>query len=68
MKKKSVVVTLRVAVTEAPQAGYATYKKGKLVFITGGAFQVEGRWSNHFTWRTIKTDGTLGRECSGYWK
>lgn len=65
--KTSVVVRHRVSITHKPVAGHATYRKGKLVFIISGAFEIGGRISNHFHWATIKTDGSLGRPTHGYW-
>lgn len=65
--KQTVVVRHRVPITHKPTLGCAIYRKGKLVFIIGGAFEIGGRVSNYFDWATIKPDGTLGRKTNGYW-
>lgn len=66
-KHKSIVLTHRVMITGYPEAGSACVRKGQLVFITSGHYEIGGRISNHFSWRPIKEDGTLGRKTSGYW-
>lgn len=40
---------------------------GKLIYITSGSY-IGGydRISNHFHWRYLKKDGTLGKEGHGY--
>jgi hypothetical protein len=67
-RRKQVRVNHVVSVTEEPVMGYACYRKGKLVYVSSGAVWIDGRLSNHFTWHTIKPDGSLGKECSGYWR
>lgn len=64
---KSVKVTLRLPVTDVPVAGSCTYRRGKLVYVASGAFEIDGRVSNFFDWRIVQKDGTLGRWQCGYW-
>ena len=47
----------------------SVYKyEGSLVYITGGYYTdpTYGRLSNHYSWRKVKKDGSLGKEYSGY--
>jgi hypothetical protein len=65
---KKITITHKIGFTAYPEFGYATMRKGRPVFITAGHYAIEGRISNHFSWRPIKADGTLGREYNGYWE
>lgn len=40
--------------------------KGRLSLITSGSYQGQFGTSNYWTWQTIRKDGTLGKEYSGY--
>ena len=48
------------------QVGEVRMIKGKLSLLTSGSYQGQFGISNFWTWRTIRKDGTLGRESSGY--
>lgn len=49
------------------QSGYVYKRDGKLIYITGGSYEGSyGRISNHFSWKRVKKDGSLGKESSGY--
>lgn len=67
-KRKTVTITHRVRITDRPEAGCATmHPKDGLIFITDGSEYIDGRVSNHFYWRKINADGTLGdRDRCGY--
>lgn len=42
-----------------------------VIYVTGGAYEIGGRVSNHWRWRKVNKDGTLGEEGHGYgghWK
>lgn len=40
--------------------------KGRLSLLTHGSYMGQYGVSNHWTWRTIRKDGTLGKEYNGY--
>ncbi len=42
------------------------HPKHGVVYITGGAFYIEGRLSNHWTFRKVLKDGRLGRSDGDY--
>lgn len=48
------------------QKGEVRIINGKLSLITGGNYYGDRGVSNHWTWRTIRKDGTLGKEYGGY--
>ena len=41
-------------------------RTNRLVLITGGCYESNGRLSNSWSWQDINEDGTLGKENSGY--
>jgi hypothetical protein len=41
---------------------------GRLVVITGGSYMGTHGVSNHFYWKPILPDGSLGPEEYGYWR
>jgi len=67
LKTSVVIKRLRVPIVHKPLKGCAIYRRGKLVYIISGDYEIGGRVSNHFHWATIKPDGTLGRPTKGYW-
>lgn len=62
-----VKITHKVSITKEPVAGYCCYRKGKLVYIESGSYEIGGRLSNFFSWRVVKPDGSLGKSHAGYW-
>ena len=48
------------------QVGEVRMIKGKLSLITGGQYMGTHGVCNFWTWRTIRKDGTLGKEHKGY--
>ena len=48
------------------QIGEVRMIKGRLSLITSGSYQGQFGISNFWTWRTIRKDGTLGKEYKGY--
>jgi hypothetical protein len=41
-------------------------RTNRLVLITGGQYESNGRLSNSWTWKDVNSDGTLGKQNSGY--
>lgn len=48
--------------------GAAGRRKGRVIFVTGGYFldPIYERLSNHWSWRYVRPNGSLGRSGSGY--
>ena len=43
------------------------YKRdGKNVYITSGDYEINGRISNHWGWREVNENGSLGEKGCGY--
>lgn len=40
--------------------------KGKLVYITGGSYKINGRISNCWSFKYVNKDGSLGESGSDY--
>ena len=41
-------------------------EKGSLIYLTGGSYMGAYGVSNHWTWRIVNKDGTLGNIETGY--
>ena len=41
-------------------------KQGRLIYMESGAYEIENRISNHWSWRIVRKDGTLGKRQFGY--
>lgn len=48
------------------EVGKVYLRHGKPVFITEGQYLGRHGVSNHWYWKPIETDGSLGKEESGY--
>lgn len=49
-----------------PQVGKAYLHKGRPVFVTGGYYMGNRGVSNHWSYRVINPDGTLGEQGADY--